>query len=102
SFNVIANGDSPLAFKWQRKPVSSTNWSDLINSLPYLGTTTSNLTILSVTMTMDGDQYRCVVTTDGGIVTSIPALLTVISPSPPEVVLQPLSQSAKVGVFISF
>lgn len=53
-FQVSASGTS-IAYLWQVKSAGSAQWTDIANSNNY------RLTISSVTMAMNGNQYRCVV-----------------------------------------
>ena len=77
SFAITAIGDG-LNYQWQESTDGGTIWSDLSNSSPYSGVTTSTLNITNATIGMTGFLYRCVI---GGecppIVTSNYALLTV-------------------------
>lgn len=66
------------AFQWQRKPVGSTTWSDLVDGFGYAGTQTPTLTIAPTSVVMNGDAFRVVVTVaNAGPVITAEALLTV-------------------------
>ena len=67
TFSVTATGVS-LTYQWQKDGVDITDTTDT-----YSGTTTANLTVLSVELANEG-SYRCVV---NGTVNSTPAQLTV-------------------------
>ena len=68
-FSVSATGDS-LTYQWQK------NETDIMDNADYSGTTTANLTVTTVEVANAGN-YACVVTGDGGSITSNPAQLTV-------------------------
>ena len=74
TFSVTATGDN-LCYQWQIN--SGNGWSDIT------GATDASYTIDRTTTAMGGNQYCCVVTGDGGTVTSDAATLTVRSYDPP-------------------
>lgn len=74
TFNVTASGGN-LRYQWQIN--SGNGWSAIT------GATDASYTIDRTTTAMGGNQYRCVVTGDGGTVTSDAATLTVRSYDPP-------------------
>lgn len=58
SFSVTASGSNNL-YRWQSN--NGSGWSDVPNSSPYSGTSSQNLNIISTSLSMNGYQYRCVV-----------------------------------------
>lgn len=58
SFSVTASGTTP-AYQWQVN--TGSGFTNLTNTAPYSGVTTSTLTITGVTAGMNNYQYRCVV-----------------------------------------
>lgn len=81
TFSVTATGDN-LRYQWQIN--SGNGWSDITDA------TDASYTIERTTTAMSGNQYRCIVTGDGGEVASDAAMLTVndrptIPPTPPSV-----------------
>ncbi len=68
------------AFHWQVNTGSS--WVNLTNTSMYSGVLSNTLQINTVTTSMDGYQYRCVVTGICGNSNTTPALLHVISVNP--------------------
>ena len=68
TFSVTVTGDN-LRYQWQL--YSGNSWSDIT------GATDASYTIDRTTTAMSGNQYRCIVTGDGGEVTSDAAMLTV-------------------------
>ncbi|NLE61950.1 MAG: VWA domain-containing protein [Planctomycetes bacterium] len=70
-FSVAASGGTGLSYQWRRGGV------DLIDGLNYSGANTSTLTILNITTTDAGTNYRCVVTDSGGSTISEAATLIV-------------------------
>src|SRR5207249_6739531 len=80
-FLVVATGTLPLAHQWERQAAGAASWSNLSDGAVYSGTASSSLSIVHVVASMNGDQFRCVVTNMSGTVTSGVATLTVISPN---------------------
>ncbi len=74
TFSVAATGDN-LRYQWQIN--SGNGWSAIT------GATDASYTIDRTTTAMSGNQYRCIVTGDGGETTSSAATLTVRSYEPP-------------------
>lgn len=74
TFSVAASGDN-LRYQWQIN--SGNGWSDIT------GATDASYTIDRTTTAMSGNQYRCIVTGDGGETTSSAATLTVRPYDPP-------------------
>ena len=74
TFSVAASGDN-LRYQWQIN--SGNGWSDIT------GATDASYTIDRTTTAMSGNQYRCIVTGNGGETTSSAATLTVRSYEPP-------------------
>lgn len=70
TLSVLATGAGTLTYRWQRDGV------DLLVSGHYSGVTTASLTIFAATA-YDSGNYRCVVSGDGGSVTSSEAALLV-------------------------
>lgn len=68
-FWVVTTGGATATYQWQRNGVNVTDGTT------YQGATTPQLAILNVTGLSNGDQFVCVVTTDGGTVPSPPATL---------------------------
>ena len=73
-FSVTASGN-PLTYQWQQKTTESgSEWKDIS------GAATASYTTEATTTSMNGCQYRCVVTASGVSVISAPATLTVNKP----------------------
>ena len=68
SFTVTAEGNEPLAYQWQED--DGTGFSDISNGGIYSGALGATLLISGATASMDGWQYRCVVTGSLGYSTS--------------------------------
>jgi gliding motility-associated-like protein len=90
SFTVAANSGN--TFKWQVNKGSG--FVDIINSGTYSQSTTSKLIITGVTTSMNGYQYRCLVSTSC-TVTSSAAVLTILEP--PVITSNPVDASVCVG-----
>ena len=82
SFSVTAAGTAPLTYQWQLSTAGTGGpWNPIANGGVYGGATTSTLTLTGVLVTMNGYQYRCVVSGCAANVNSNPAILTVSSAS---------------------
>ena len=71
TFTVNATGSEPLSYQWQQSIDNGNNWTNIVSA------NAAEYTTGKTTMDMSGNQYRCVVTGDGGAVISDPATLTV-------------------------
>lgn len=71
SFSIVAEGGATKAFQWQVSTDGGTSWSDIA------GATDATYTTQKTTMDMDGNQYRCVVTSGQVAIESDPATLIV-------------------------
>jgi len=77
SFSISAVGTA-LSYAWQVSTNGGSVWTNLTNVSPYSGVNLSALTINPTAISMNGYQYRCVVTgTCSPVVNSDAALLTV-------------------------
>ncbi len=79
-FTVTAGGTGPFAYQWQRFPLGGAVWTSLTDSSALAGSTTPALAVSGATVTMSGDQFRCVITSALGTATSVPATLLVSVP----------------------
>lgn len=77
TFTVVANGNPPLTYQWQRLSAGSALWESLSEGGSYAGIATSTLTVSATTSGMSGDQFRAVVTNSTGSITTSAATLTV-------------------------
>lgn len=71
TFTVNAAGSELLSYQWQQRIDNGNNWTNIASA------NAAEYTTGKTTMDMSGNQYRCVVTGDGGAVISDPATLTV-------------------------
>ncbi|QKJ64434.1 T9SS type B sorting domain-containing protein [Flavobacterium sp. M31R6] len=74
SFTIESNADG---FKWQLSIDSGNTWNTLVNDLVYSGTNTKSLTIAKVIPSMNGYQYRVVLSKNNnvcGLTSAIAAL----------------------------
>ena len=77
-FTVSASGTPSPTYQWQELTVGGT-WSNLSNGGVYGGVTTASLTLTGVTISMNGNQYRVVVSNGcGGLSISSVLNLSVI------------------------
>jgi len=101
TFTVVAIGATPLSYQWQRQAAGSQAWSDLGNGAAYAGATTGTLTVTGATASMDGDHFRCVVSSAAGpSVTSNSAVLNVVIV--PLILIQPASSTVGTGARVVF
>lgn len=78
SFKVVAAGSIP-SYSWQYRPTASTPWQTVTNGGIYSGATTNTLVLTTVPQSMNGYQYRALVTGGCSAVdfTTPPSTLTV-------------------------
>ncbi len=79
AFTAAAIGTPAPTLHWQRMAAGSATWNDIVDGGAYSGATTAALAITGATVTMTGDQFRCVA--DNGVgspVISDAAVLTVV------------------------
>ncbi|MDA9693181.1 hypothetical protein N9U43_00905, partial [Cytophagia bacterium] len=62
-FSVTVTSNSTVVYQWQRSTDNGVSWTDLTDNTSYSGVTTSELTISSVDVNMNGDQYRVILST---------------------------------------
>ncbi len=96
TFNVIVSGFPPPTLQWQRSTNAGSTWTDLSNDSTYSGVMTPNLTVTAVTLAMNGNRFRAVVTNTGGTVNSdgVAALSVAAAPI---ISLQPKTQAVSTG-----
>ena len=83
SFTCIGTATGGVTYQWQLSTAGAGGpWNNLSNTAPYSGVTTSTLTVNPAVVSMNGYQYRCVVTgTCNPTATSNAAVLTVAAAS---------------------
>jgi hypothetical protein len=89
SFKVspVPKAGVTFKYKWQRWPARGTGWQTLGNSGGYGGVTTGTMSIKSVTSSMSGDRFQCIVSDSGGSTTS--AVVTLSVQTAPIITRQP-------------
>jgi hypothetical protein len=93
---MVAAG-SNLAYQWQRSTDGGTGWG----AIP--GATAASYTLAAVDVSMNGQQFRVVVTGAGGSVTSSAVTLSVTAAvAAPAIGVQPAAQVATAGGSASF
>jgi hypothetical protein len=90
TFSITATGTTPLSYQWQK------------NSVDIGGATGASYTTPAVTRADSGAFYRCKVTNIATSVFSNPAQLSVITPQPPLVTLEPRDTTVLEGRPASF
>lgn len=101
SFSVAASGFPVPTIKWQRSTDNGATWSDLANTSPYSGVTTTTLTVTAVTLAMSGNRFRAVATNTSGAVNS-DGLATLAVMQAPLISVQPLGQTVLAGSSATF
>ena len=71
TFTVVTSGTEPLSYQWQQSTDSGQSWTDIG------GATNATYTTEATTTSMNGYQYRCVVSNSAGSITSDAVSLTV-------------------------
>jgi uncharacterized membrane protein YgcG len=99
TFTIAASGNPAPTYQWQSSS-NGTTWTNLANTSPYSGVTSAMLTITGASASLNGRQYRCVVSNSQGDTTSDVATLTV-NPNP-IITTQPVSQTINVGQRTTF
>jgi len=97
TFTVLAYGSPGPTYQWQISTDGGTTWQNVSNGNFYSGVTTATLTVLNVTASLSGDQYRAVLTNSKGTATTTSAGITVPLSSPTIIVSLPANSSYVVG-----
>lgn len=71
TFTVVTSGTEPLSYRWQQSTDSGRSWTDIG------GATDATYNTEATTTSMNGYQYRCVVSNSAGSITSDAVSLTV-------------------------
>ncbi len=71
TFTVVTSGTEPLSYQWQQSTDSGQSWTNID------GATDATYTTEATTTSMNGYQYRCVVSNSAGSITSDAVSLTV-------------------------
>lgn len=98
NFTLTATGST--GYQWQAN--SGGGWNDLSDGGAYGGTTTNSLTITSATAGMNATKYRCSVANGCGSISTVPATLTVNTPSAPTVTIATATGTVCAGTTVSF
>ena len=80
TFTAVAFGSPPLTYQWQRQASGTATWTNLSDNGPYSGSGTATLTVNSVIAAMNGDSFRCVITSSNSTATTSQATLVVTTP----------------------
>ncbi|MDP2139149.1 MAG: immunoglobulin domain-containing protein, partial [Candidatus Didemnitutus sp.] len=100
SFVISAFGSPLPDLQWQRFPADGFAWANLSNGGVYSGVTSPTLTISGATLSMSGDQFRCVTSNSSGSLISSQASLTVFVPLP-VITTHPASQTVVPGTAVN-
>ena len=99
NIGLTATGTS-LTYQWQISTNGGGTWTNLANASPYSNVTTASLTINPTATSMNGNQFRCIVGSSCGNLTSNVTTLTVNSA--PAITAQPANVSSCAGNPASF
>jgi hypothetical protein len=100
TFSVTATGTG-IAYQWQVSTDGGITYNNVPAAAPYSGTTTANLTITNITIGLNNNRYRVVVTgTCSPAVNSSAATLTVLTAV--AITSNPTSQTVCEGTNVSF
>gem|GEM_PF-6922223 len=82
TYGITASGTS-LSYQWQY----STNgaggpWTNQLNITPFTGANTPTLNLVGVTTALNGNYYRCIVTSGAGCITVTNSYLLTVNPIP--------------------
>ena len=99
SFTVAATG-STLTYQWQVSTDGGATWTNLTNVAPYSNVTATTMNITATPAGLNGNQYRCVVSSACSPLNSIAAVLTVNSP--PTISNQPANSTVCAGNTATF
>ena len=99
TFTVAADSISDLTYQWQHRGANGADWNDLTDGGVISGVSTPTLTLASTGAANAGD-YRCVVTSTCGAVTSGEATLSLAEDT--HIVTQPADRSAYYGQTVTF
>ncbi|HNA16350.1 MAG TPA: hypothetical protein PK678_07530, partial [Ferruginibacter sp.] len=99
NIGLTATGTS-LTYQWQISTNGGGTWTNLANASPYSNVTTATLTINPTATSMNGNQFRCIVGSSCGNLTSNVTTLTVNSA--PAITAQPANVSSCAGNPASF
>ncbi|HEY4300861.1 MAG TPA: FG-GAP-like repeat-containing protein [Candidatus Didemnitutus sp.] len=81
SFAVISSSPTNSTYQWQRLAAGTTTWVNLTDDGTYSGTMTATLMITGTNFSMNGDEFRAVVTNSGVVIDSSPAATLSLEPS---------------------
>ena len=98
SFTLTATGLT--GYQWQVN--TGSGWNDLSDGGVYGGTATNSLTITSAVATLNTNQYRCSVVNGCGTIATVPAVLTINTPSAPTVTIATAASPICTGTMVSF
>jgi pimeloyl-ACP methyl ester carboxylesterase len=98
TFTVAADGSPTPMLQWQVSTNAGVTWTNLTNTSPYSGVTSTTLSVSSVPSSLNGTQFRCVATNSAGSAASAAATLTI----KPAFTTQPTNQWVTSGDNVSF
>ncbi|MBL9166225.1 MAG: immunoglobulin domain-containing protein [Verrucomicrobiales bacterium] len=100
ALSAVATGNPAPTYQWQRKPVSLSVWSNVVDSEVFVGAASPQLVLPNTTTNLSGHQFRCVASNALGSVTSRVASVTILAL--PSLIQQPTNLTVIVGKAASF
>ncbi|POY34647.1 hypothetical protein C3K47_19215, partial [Solitalea longa] len=94
TFSISAS--NATSYKWQVSTNAGGSFSDLSNTAPYSGITTTTLTITGATSAMNGYQYKCIATGSASPDATSNAVTLTVNPAP-AITAQPSTSSICAG-----
>ncbi|OQP60611.1 hypothetical protein A3860_32880 [Niastella vici] len=98
--NFTLAATDATGYQWQVN--SGSGWSDLSDGGVYGGATTNNLTVTSALAGMNTLQYQCSISNTCGLITTVPVVLVVNTPSPPTVSITMPAGDVCIGSAVNF
>jgi hypothetical protein len=99
TFTVVATGNPDPTYLWQTSTTSGRTWSNVTNGGGFEGATTDSLQV-TTKLTMNNNQFRVLVLSPVGNVTSTAVLLAI--GASPQILLQPVARTVSTGQSASF
>ncbi len=99
-FSVVASGNPAPTYQWEVSTNGGSTWSRLTDGTGISGSATATLTLSGVAVTLNGNEYACVVINSQGSVTSQSATLSVTGTL--AITTQPTAQTVTAGSTATF
>jgi len=101
SFSVGVTGTN-LIYQWQRRPLSGGVWANLVDNATYVGTNSDWMQVIAPTQSLNGDRYKCVITSENGVCVVQTNEYRIYVETPPSMTQQYVSRNICEGQNTSF